>query len=316
MEGIATGLSSAASFAPSPEWEAFRDGFGTVAGFVRDGYLYAPDPVKTGISPLDVMTGGIRPGLTVLGGEPGAGKSALALQIAVNAALAGRAVLYVSLEMDYHQCIARALSCASTLDPGLTPFPWARLHGPARASRAKFEQGRREGRAAEVMEELAGGGDAVMAAAGFLVERMPGLAVCADGSAATVEGFAETAGRACGLGASLVVLDYLQLLRADGSSDYERTGAASRRLTNLATSSGVPFLVLSSLSREGAGRADLHSFRGSGQIEYDADLALMLTRSDQRPGEVFIKALKNRHGEASSEAYPLEFDGEHSRFSW
>lgn len=314
LEAEAMATAGARAFDAGGRWAEFRDRFGTMEGFVRDGYLYAPPPVKTGISPIDALTGGIRPGVTLIGGEPGAGKSALALQIAANAAASGRGALYVSLEMDYGQCMARVLSCAAAGVDGLVPFTWSSIHTTARAARARFERGRREGRTAEAVRELQGGGDAVITAAQWVKSHMPGLAICADGTASTLEGFTGVACEAVALGAGLVVLDYLQLLTADGQSDYERVGAASRALTALATQTGVPFVVLSSLSREGVKSPDMHAFRGSGQIEYDADLAVLLTRGEG--GGVDMRVVKSRHGGAGQDPYPLTFEGEHSRFTW
>ena len=316
MTAPASDAPGAAHEAAPARWEAFRDRFGTVGGFVQHGYLYAPEPLKTGITPFDALTGGIRPGVTVIGGEPGAGKSAMALQMAANVALAGSRVLYVSLEMDYQQCAARVASYASTTqgDP-LKPFSWSRAWETARAARHRIDQGTRDGRAQEVMHELSHGGDPVITAARFMAESMPGLAICADGSAADIERFEATAATACDLGARLVVLDYLQLLQAPGLSDYERTGAVSKALTALATAHGVPFVVLSSLSRDGGRSPDMHAYRGSGQIEYDAGLAVLLTKGDG-PGAVALHVVKNRHGECRADPYPLEFDGAHNRFTW
>ena len=325
MVGMAPGA------AASPEqWARFRDTFGTVGGFVQHGYLYAPEPIKTGIAPLDALTGGIRPGLTVIGGEPGAGKSAFALQIAANAALGGRRVLYVSLEMGYPQCMARVLSYVASSNGALAPFTWSRVHDTARQSRLRLERARRDGGTAGVMANLCRGGDPVMTAAAFVQDRMPGLAICAGGGSyegggaaseapaypnpADIEGFAALARSACGLGAGLVVLDYMQLINTCGQSDYERTGTVSKALTSLANECGVPFVVISSLSREGGKTLDMHAYRGSGQIEYDAGLALILGKGDA-PGAVSIRVVKNRHG-AVSEPYPLAFEGEHNRFTW
>ncbi len=67
-------------------------------------------PVSTGVAELDrVLGGGLVPGsATVLGGEPGVGKSTLLLQVAIQAATAGRTVLYVSAEESPQQLRHRA----------------------------------------------------------------------------------------------------------------------------------------------------------------------------------------------------------------
>lgn len=65
--------------------------------------------VPSGLRTFDKLLGGgfINGGLHVIGARPAVGKSALALQIALNAAKAGTKVLYISLEMDAEDCTAR-----------------------------------------------------------------------------------------------------------------------------------------------------------------------------------------------------------------
>lgn len=66
--------------------------------------------MDTGTPELDrVLGGGLVPGsVTLIGGEPGVGKSTLALQVAARLAAAGRAVLYVSGEESAEQIRLRA----------------------------------------------------------------------------------------------------------------------------------------------------------------------------------------------------------------
>jgi DNA repair protein RadA/Sms len=77
-------------------------------------------PVTTGVSELDrVLGGGVVPGsVTLVGGEPGIGKSTLLLQVAAAQAAAGRAVLYVSAEESAAQVRDRAERLGA-MEPGL-----------------------------------------------------------------------------------------------------------------------------------------------------------------------------------------------------
>ena len=68
--------------------------------------------VPSGLAGLDRMLGGgyINGGLHIIGARPAVGKSALALQVALNAAQVGTKVVYVSLEMDPEDCTARLVA--------------------------------------------------------------------------------------------------------------------------------------------------------------------------------------------------------------
>jgi DNA repair protein RadA/Sms len=68
------------------------------------------EPMPTGVGELDrVLGGGLVPGsVTLLGGEPGVGKSTVLLQALAGLAASGRRVLYVSAEESAHQVRRRA----------------------------------------------------------------------------------------------------------------------------------------------------------------------------------------------------------------
>ncbi|AKU43487.1 DNA helicase [Caulobacter phage Sansa] len=72
--------------------------------------------IPTGIHDLDKVLGGLRPSTTnVLGARPGMGKSAVAVQIALNMAKAGYGVAFFSLEMPEEQ-LATRFGCALAYD--------------------------------------------------------------------------------------------------------------------------------------------------------------------------------------------------------
>ena len=75
-----------------------------------EDYDRGPSAIKTGISPLDQMTGGLYLGeLSILAGRPGQGKTATALQIGLNMARTGKGVGFYSMEMN-HVAIAQRLA--------------------------------------------------------------------------------------------------------------------------------------------------------------------------------------------------------------
>lgn len=117
----------------------------------------------------------------------------------------------------------------------------------------------------------------------------------------------------------VVIVDYLQFLSAAGSNDYERVTNISLDLHRFAQSSGCNVIALSQHARQPQKQGkskepELSSLRGSGQIEQDADVVLMLYYRD--PNERIqrvLKCAKNKNGEIFK--LILDFDGERQIFS-
>jgi replicative DNA helicase len=94
-----------------------------------------------------------------------------------------------------------------------------------------------------------------------------------------------------------VVIDYLGLMEAKGSTIYEKVTAISGQLKSLAMELDLPIVALAQLNRkaeERPGAPSLADLRDSGAIEQDADAVLML-HSDE-PGSLVITVQKNRQG--------------------
>ena len=70
-------------------------------------------PLPTGLPTFDELTGGLRPGLHIVAGSPGAGKSAIALAWAVKTINDGGHALYVPLEQTANEIVGRVLSTES-----------------------------------------------------------------------------------------------------------------------------------------------------------------------------------------------------------
>lgn len=100
----------------------------------------------------------------------------------------------------------------------------------------------------------------------------------------------------------LIVVDYLQLLLPsdDKVSRQEQVSAMSRGLKRIAKEFKVPVVALAQLNREIEKRAEkvpvLSDLRESGSVEQDSDVVLMLSRHDDRPGELDVHVAKNRSG--------------------
>ena len=109
-------------------------------------------------------------------------------------------------------------------------------------------------------------------------------------------------------GLGLIVIDYLQLLRADAriESRVQQVGEMSRGLKILARELAVPVIALSQLSRAVESRTDkkpmLSDLRESGNIEQDADLVMFLYREEyydketERQGLADVIISKHRNG--------------------
>ena len=112
----------------------------------------------------------------------------------------------------------------------------------------------------------------------------------------------------------VVFVDYLQLLAAPGKGLYEQVTNISKGLHVMGRQHGIAVFALAQLSRpekSGAKPAppNLSSFRESGQIEQDADAAMLLYPSDPKDNRShrILNLAKNKEGE-SCRLY-MEFDG-------
>ena len=126
-------------------------------------------------------------------------------------------------------------------------------------------------------------------------------------------------------GLGLVIVDYLQLMRADSRIEnrVQQVGEMSRGLKILARELSVPVIALSQLSRGVESRTDkrpmLSDLRESGQIEQDADLVMFIYRDEyyfpettDKPGEAELIIAKHRNGGLGD--VPLTFQNEYPRF--
>ncbi len=222
--------------------------------------------LPTGYSRLDSMTAGLQPGdLVILAARPSMGKTSLALNIAQSVALdpkraaAGeppRCVGFFSLEMSVQQVIRRLVTAVAKVD----------AHKLATGFLSKSD-----------MDGL-----------GSALEELSRARIFIDDSAAitVLEMRAKARRLKAEHGLDLIVVDYLQLVRASGRADNRNLeiGEISRGLKALAKELEVPVLALSQLSRAPESRAghrpQLSDLRESGNLEQDADVVAFIFRPE------------------------------------
>ncbi|HTZ16816.1 MAG TPA: replicative DNA helicase [Dissulfurispiraceae bacterium] len=228
--------------------------------------------VPSGFKDLDELTSGFQPSdLVIVGGRPGMGKTAFALNVAQHTAMQMREpVAIFSLEMSKEQLVMRMLCSESMVD------------------------------SARVRKGFIGKEDwpKLTSAAGRLADAPIFID---DSSAMTV---LEIRAKARRLkmehgGIGLVVVDYLQLMRSRGNFERreQEISEISRSLKALAKELRVPVIALSQLNRSVESRHEkvptLADLRESGAIEQDADVIIFLYRD-----EVYNKNSPNNRGTA------------------
>lgn len=229
---------------------------------INDVYAGNETPgVLSGIPSLDSMLGKMTPGqLILLGGRPSMGKSAVALSMALNAARAGQGVAMATLEMTPESMAQRAISEATADARRGVPYSTMLRELSETDMRTVVDAGRK---VAELPIQ-------------FLPPQFRDVGALYAG--------AKRAKALLGGNLGLLVVDYLQLLQADGRSRIEQITQISIALKSLAMQLEVPVLALSQLSRAVETRTDkrpvLSDLRESGQLEQDADAVLFCYRDE------------------------------------
>ncbi len=263
-----------------------------------------PTGTPTGFTDLDDLTGGLQPGdLIVIAGRPSMGKTALALNIALQAAapwarenakdFPAAPVAFFSLEMSTAQLNERLLSAVS----------WVNL------------QDIRTGRGLR---------DSDLHALTDAAARLSDIPLHIDDRPAlTVNEIRATARRIASRGGlDLIVVDYLQLMRGDGQNREQEISGISRALKALAKEMKCPVLALSQLNRAVEARNDkrptLADLRESGAIEQDADVIAFVYRSEVYTPTAGNKGtaqlLIKKHRQGPLRDLDLIFQGPVSRF--
>jgi len=226
--------------------------------------------IRTGMDAVDDILRGFKPGsMNTLAARPGCGKTALACQLALNAAREGKQVVDWSYEMPFEQVISRMVANHSGEDLG-----------------HYMETG--QGNTAKIIESTK-----IIAQSKIIVEDQ------VDTNITQLRSQARTHARE--RNAELFVVDYLGLIPPAyrGKDRVREVGEISQSLKKAALETGVPFLVLCQMNRsieERNGEPRLSDLRESGSIEQDSDTVsfLHMDHNEEQLTQLLVK--KNRHG--------------------
>ncbi|MEJ6466757.1 replicative DNA helicase [Fusobacterium ulcerans] len=214
--------------------------------------------ISSGFTDFDQMTNGFNPSdLVILAARPAMGKTAFALNLALNAAKTNKSILIFSLEMSSSQLLQRfiAIEAGIGLQKIRTGFlsenDWGRM-----------------GLASETLMKTQ-----------LNIADLPNATVM---EIRTVARRMKAAGKL-----DMILIDYLQLIKGNSGKNENRQqeiSDISRSLKGIARELDVPIIALSQLSRATEQRADrrpmLSDLRESGAIEQDADMVAFLYRDD------------------------------------
>ena len=243
----------------------------------RDDVLSGQPPTLYPIGDGELRRIEIGPGLvTLIGGAPGAGKTAFTMQAVVDALRLTptlRAVV-CNIEMQPVVLLDRQLARLSGID--LTTIRYRRLRG-------------------EHAERI----DAGLNALDELGDRLAFVRPPFD--------LSNVAAVADEFDAGLIVLDYIQRIQPPGEHGDKR-GSVDATMNHLRqfANADMAVLVLSAVgrTRDSRGRSsysgeglNLASFRESSELEFGADDAFILTPHDETEEEVVLRHLKSRNGE-------------------
>jgi len=252
--------------------------------------------MDTGFTDLNKILAGLqKTDLVILAARPAMGKTALALNIALNVARKGHAVGIFSLEMSAGQLVTRLLCTEGLVDAGkVRTGMLSREFDLPKLSNA-----------AEVLYTLP-----------LYLDDSPGINISQIRSKARrLKANNENLG--------LIVVDYIGLMSGNQKvSRQEQVSESSRGLKALAKELDVCVLALSQLNRGVEQRTDKRpvpsDLRESGAIEQDADIITFIYRDEYynedspKKGVAEVIIAKQRNG--STGTVELNFEGKHTRF--
>ena len=248
----------------------------------RQGNKTLVTGVATGFTKLDELTSGFQKSdLVIIAGRPGMGKTALALNIAKNAAVDHNIpVAIFSLEMSKEQLSLRMLSSEAKIDSSrlrkgfITQEDWLKITDAA----------------------------GVLSQSPVFIDDSPNISA--------LEIRAKSRRLKMDKNVGLIIIDYIQLMKGRASAERRdlELSEISRSLKALAKELDLPVVALSQLNRKLEERSDkrpqLADLRESGALEQDADVVAFIYRDElynkdennPNKGKAEILLAKQRNG--------------------
>jgi replicative DNA helicase len=245
--------------------------------------------IETGIPELDkALGGGVAAGeMIIVAARPSHGKSAIALQMVHHMTRQGVGAVIVSEEMSSLALGKRAVQFAVDMPER----QWVENH---------------EEVAEQLKEHFETRKDAIILESCGTVERVVSEVEKAVGES----------------GAGVVVVDYVQLLKAKGNGRYEQVTAASQEMRRLASRLNVAVVVLAQLSRKVEDRKKFipmaSDLKETGQLEQDADVIILgvwphRIDAGNPPENYQFFIVKNRNRAIVNPAFECRFEPERQR---
>lgn len=259
--------------------------------------------LSTGFSDLDKLTGGLQPNqLIIIAARPAMGKTAFALNLAVNAAVSsGKSVGLFNLEMGADQLMFRMIAAQGAVDA------------------RKLATGQLNNEDWKKVNEAS----SILADAPISFEDATNITI------SEIRAKCRRLAEQKNLG--LVIIDYLQLISGGpgyGNNRQQEVSDISRNLKTMAMELEIPVIALAQLSRQVESREDkrpmLSDLRESGSIEQDADIVAFLFRQDyydnKSKGEKEVsdtsasELIVAKHRNGNTKTIPLIFERNISNF--
>ncbi|MCL2621039.1 MAG: replicative DNA helicase [Defluviitaleaceae bacterium] len=252
--------------------------------------------IASGFTDLDNRTAGFHPtDFVLIAARPSMGKTALALNVAANAAIKQQKhVAIFSLEMSKESLASRFIASTAMVDAG------------------NLRTGQLDTKDWDKIVDALG----IISEAPIYIDDTPGITMAQMRS--------KCRKLKLELGLDMIVVDYIQLMSGGGRTEnrQQEISEISRSLKQLAREMNAPVIALSQLSRAPEARSDrrpiLSDLRESGAIEQDADLVMFIYRDEyynpesEKQGLAEVIIAKQRNGATGT--VELGYQGQYVRF--